>query len=75
VLQPLHTGNGKTAALGYIGHGGTLTVPGMLFVNQVTWAHIVAKTAHILGLPREEFLNSQELAALEGEASPEGIIV
>jgi pyruvate kinase len=29
-LPGLNTGRGKTAALGYINHGGTLNVPGML---------------------------------------------
>lgn len=75
LLQPLHTGSDKTAALGFIGHGGTLTVPGMLFVNRCTWAHILEEAARILGLPREQFLTSQELAALDGRTSPEGVIL
>ncbi len=74
VLQPLHSGS-STAGLGFIGQGGTLTVPGMLFVNRCTWAHILAEAARLLDLPEKELLDSRELAALRGKASPEGIIV
>jgi len=75
VLQPMNTGSGRTAGLGFIGHGGTLTVPGMLFVNRCTWGHILGETARLLGLPREELLTSEELDALDGKASPEGVII
>lgn len=75
VIQPLNTGIDKTAALGFIVHGGTLTVPGMLFINRCTWAHVLTEAARILGIAREELLTSEELAALEGKASPEGVII
>ena len=75
VLQPLHTGYQTTAALGFIGHGGTLTVAGMLFVNRSTWAHILDETARLLGLSRQDFLTPEEMAALDGQASPHGIII
>lgn len=74
-LQPLHTGCDRTGALGYINHGGTLNVPGMLFVNRCTWAHILAETARVLDMPREALLTAPELAALDGKACPEGVIV
>ncbi len=74
-LQPLQTGSGKTAALGFIGQGGTLTVGGMLFVNRCTWAHILAESAGVLDLSQKEILDSKELAALDGKVSPEGIII
>jgi len=74
-LQPLHTGSERTTALGFINRGGTLNVPGMLFVNRCTWAHILAETARVLGISREAVLTAQELAALDGKASPEGVIV
>jgi len=74
-LQPLHTGRERTIALGFVGQGGTLTVPGMLFVNRCTWAHILAAAAGVLELPREDLLTPEETAALDGEASPEGVIV
>jgi len=75
VVQPLHTGSNRTAGLGFIGHGGTLTVPGMLFLNQCTWAHILAEATRLLHLPREEFLSPQEVAALDGKMSPEEVII
>jgi len=74
-LQPLHTGKGQTVALGFVGQGGTLTVPGMLFVNRCTWAHILVAVASVIGVPREKLLTVEELAALDGKASPEGVIV
>jgi phosphoketolase len=74
-LQPLHTGRDRTVALGFVVQGGTLTVPGMLFVNRCTWAHALAAVAGVLGLPREDLLTSEETAALDGKASPEGVIV
>jgi phosphoketolase len=74
-LQPLHTGKDRTVALGFVGQGGTLTVPGMLFVNRCTWAHILAAVAGVVGLPREDLLTPEEMAALDGKASPEGVIV
>jgi phosphoketolase len=75
VLHPFTTGSDHTAALGFVGQGGTLTTSGMLFVNRTTWAHILDEAARLLGLPREELLTSQELAALDGRANPEGIII
>jgi phosphoketolase len=74
VLQPLHTGKDRTVALGFIVQGGTLTVSGMLFVNRCTWAHALAAAASVLGLPREGLLTSEEIAALDGKASPEGVV-
>ncbi|MFQ5796175.1 MAG: xylulose 5-phosphate 3-epimerase [Candidatus Bipolaricaulia bacterium] len=74
-LQPLHTGWDRTAALGFKGQGGTLTVDGMLFVNRCTWAHILAETARVLELSRQELLTSEELAVLDGRAPPEGVIL
>ena len=74
-LQPLNTGNDRTVALGYINHGGTLNVPGMLFVNRCTWAHILEEVARLLGTSRETLLNVSELAALDSKACPEGVIV
>jgi len=75
ILQPLNTGYGHTSALGFAVQGGTLTVPGMLFVNRCTWAHVLQEAATLLDIQREELLTSEELAALDGQTSPEGIIV
>lgn len=74
ILQPLHTGFGQTCGLGFTNQGGTLSVPGMLFVNRCTWGHILLEIARILGIFQEELLTSEELAALGGKAFPEGIL-
>jgi phosphoketolase len=75
VLQPLNTGYGQTVGMGFIGKGGTLTVPGMLFVNSCTWAHILAQVARVLTIPQEDLLTTEELAAINGRASPHGVVI
>jgi hypothetical protein len=47
----------------------------MLFVNRCTWAHILAEAAHVLDIPRQELLTSEEMTALDGRVSPEGVII
>jgi hypothetical protein len=47
----------------------------MLFLNRCSWAYVVEASAGALGLPREDLLTTEELAALDGAASPEGVIV
>jgi phosphoketolase len=74
ILQALHTGIYQTGGLGFINHGGTLSVQGMLFVNRCTWGHILLEVARVLGMLQEELLTSEEIAALSGKASPEGVI-
>jgi phosphoketolase len=74
-LHLLNTGPEQTSALGFTGRGGTLNVQGMLFVNRCSWAHILAQVARLLQLSQENFLSEQEISALNGRISPEGIIV
>jgi len=74
ILQTLHTGFYQTGALGFINQGGTLNVPGMLFVNRCTWVHILLEVARVLGMLQEELLAPGELAVLNGKASPEGVL-
>ncbi len=74
VLEPLHTGP-RTVGLGFANQGGTLSVSGLLFVNRATWAHAVEQAARLLDLPRERVLTGEELAALDGQATPEGVII
>jgi phosphoketolase len=74
VLGPLHTG-ARTVGLGFTDQGGTLNVDGMLFVNRATWAHVLAAVAGVLELPRAAVLTAQETAALDHQASPEGIVI
>jgi phosphoketolase len=73
-LGPLHTG-GATVGLGFANVGGTLSIEGLLFVNRASWAHALEAAARLLGLPRARLLDEAEGAALDGRASPHGVIV
>ena len=73
-LGPLHTG-AATVGLGFANHGGTLSIEGLLFVNRATWAHAVEAAARLLEIPRARVLDKAEGLALDGHASPEGVIV
>lgn len=72
MLKPLDTGE-RTTVLGYINHGGTLDVFGMLFANRCTWAHALASVADILNFPRERLLSEAEVAAVEGRGDPRAL--
>lgn len=74
LLGSLHTGS-RTKGLGYINKGGTLNTPGMLFLNRCSWAHCVMATATLLDVPREDLLTENEIRALDGLASPHGVII
>ncbi|MCP9473309.1 MAG: hypothetical protein NNA30_11305 [Nitrospira sp.] len=74
VLGPLHTGP-ATVGLGYINHGGTLSTPGMLFVNRSSWAHCIRETARLLHLSEADLLSAEERQALDGARSPHGVIL
>ncbi len=69
-LRPLDSGPVTTRALGYINRGGTLDVGGMLFANRCTWAHAVDAAASCLGRPVQDWLSSEELAAIRGVGDP-----
>ena len=73
VLRPLDSGQ-STVFLGYTNHGGTLSTAGMLFVNRLSWAHIVRAAARSLGTALTKLLDADELAALEGHRNPQGVI-
>jgi phosphoketolase len=70
VIRPLDTGPRQTRVLGYINHGGTYDVAGMLFANRCTWAHAVATVAEGLQRAPEELLNAEEIGAIRGESDP-----
>jgi phosphoketolase len=74
VLGPLHTGP-ATVGLGFVNLGGTLSIEGLLFLNRASWGHALEAAARVLGLPRERLLDERECAALDGRASPHGVIV
>jgi phosphoketolase len=73
-LTELHTGRRTTRGLGFINHGGTLNTSGILFVNRCSWCHILTEVAEVLGLAPDDILTGEEMAALDGKMSPEGII-
>jgi phosphoketolase len=74
VLRPLDTGPGRTIALGYTNHGGTLDTNGLLFANRCTWAHAVAAAARAAGRDPADLLSRAELDAVHGRAAPAGIL-
>ncbi|PSF05155.1 xylulose 5-phosphate 3-epimerase [Marinobacter fuscus] len=63
--QPAHS-----RVLGYTNRGGTLNEAGMLFANGCSWGHALAACAQVLDKPPGEWLNSAELAAVEGRGDP-----
>jgi phosphoketolase len=69
-LRRIDTGPATTEALGFINHGGTLDIDGMLFANRSTWAHTVAAAARVMSLRASDLLESGELAAIEGHGDP-----
>src|SRR5699024_6006014 len=73
-LRRLDTGPETTLALGLINHGGTMDVPGLLFANRSTWAHVVEAAAFVLGLDRGRLLDAHELAAIDGIGDPATIL-
>jgi len=73
-LRRLDTGPATTTALGFINRGGTLDVPGLLFANRSTWAHVVDAGARVLGLARTSLLSDEELATIDGRGEP-GILL
>lgn len=70
LLRRLDSGRSATRARGYISRGGTLDVPGMLFANRCTWAHILADVADLLGGPPADLLQPAELEAVLGTGDP-----
>jgi phosphoketolase len=72
VLRPLDTGK-NTVFLGFTNHGGTLDTDGMLFVNRLSWAHIVRVAAHSLYISPSEVLEPEEIDALEGRENPQSV--
>lgn len=74
VLRLLDTGR-KSIFLGYTNHGGTLDTAGMLFVNRLSWAHILRAVARSLEIDLRQVLDVNEIAALEGRCSPQGVII
>ena len=62
VLRRIDSGPSKTRALGYINHGGTLDVAGMLIANRCTWVDAIYAAAQVTGW------NSSQAAAAATDA-------
>lgn len=71
VLRPLDTGAASARFMGYRNRGGTLDVFGMLFANKQSWAHLVQQAAQLLGVDEQEWLDAEQLAAVNGQGSPD----
>ena len=69
-VWPLCPDATRSRVLGYINRGGTLDEPGMLFINQCTWAHALKACAEVLGKPIQSWLSAEELAAVQGQGLP-----
>ena len=74
ILRRIDGGPAKTRALGYLGHGGTFNVPGMLFANRCTWAHAVDAAATVADWNREALLDHAQRAALDGTGDPSDLL-
>lgn len=74
LLSPLLE-NAALTVLGYRNEGGTLDTPGMLMVNGCSWAHAVQAAGHLCETPQQALLSSEEVAALNGSRSPQGILI
>ena len=59
---------------GFINQGGTLGIDDMLYVNRVSWAHLLQSAARTLGLDEQTILTTEEVQALHGQRSPDGVI-
>jgi len=67
---PLLGGPQQTRVLGYRNRGGTLDEAGMLFANKASWAHVLQAAAELQDKPLDEWLNAEELAAVQGRGDP-----
>lgn len=70
LLRRIDCGPERTAARGYISRGGTLDVPGMLFANRCSWAHLIEAAAPLAGWGRDQLLSPRERAILDGHGHP-----
>ncbi|WP_114417066.1 xylulose 5-phosphate 3-epimerase [Marinospirillum perlucidum] len=73
-LRPLDLGPQATRALGYINRGGTLDVSGLLLANRCSWAHALQALAEMQGIDSQQWLETEEIAALEGQGGLQKIL-
>jgi phosphoketolase len=75
VLRRIDGGPEQMCVLGFLNRGGTLDMPGMLFANKCTWAHVLKTASGLLGATTSGFLDESELAAIEGHGDPRIVMV
>ncbi len=75
LLRRLDGGPRRTTALGYISRGGTFDVPGMLFANRCSWAHLVDAAAPLAGWSRDDLLTPDERDAINGRGDPAHLLI
>ena len=75
LLRRLDDGPQRTAARGYISRGGTLDVPGMLFANRCSWAHLVDTAAPLAGWSRKDLLTPAERDAIDGRGDATDLLL
>jgi len=69
-LRRIDGGPGRFATHGYSNRGGTLDVPGMLFANRCTWAHLTASAAGLIRRSPHDLLTPPEADAVSGQGDP-----
>lgn len=75
LLRRIDSGPSRTRALGYISRGGTFDVPGMLFANRCTWAHVLDAAAGVVdGWQREDLLDRELRDAVDGVGDPASLL-
>ena len=75
LLRRLDGGPRRTTALGYISRGGTFDVPGMLFANRCSWAHLVDAAAPLAGCSQVDLLTPAERDAINGRGDPAHLLI
>ena len=75
LLRRLDGGPRRTTALGYISRGGTFDVPGMLFANRCSWAHLVDAAAPLAGWSQVDLLTPAERDAINGRGDPAHLLI
>ena len=73
VLWPLDTGR-RAVFLGSTNHGDTLDTAGMLFVNRLSWAHVLKVCARSMAIDLLQLRDEPEIDTLEGRRDPQGTI-
>lgn len=73
LLHPILPGR-RSAALGYVGAGGTLTTAGLLFANRTSYIHVLKACSENANISPTILLRPAEIDALEGRGDPNHVI-